>query len=121
MYGKMQESGPDEIIPFISISAIWGQYPVFLLSAHRSEWLQPKGCQIAGTVFLPGCPGGLELLTTVTSLFTDMAGNTPFLSSQIGGLCRWRRQLRWEDLSQQRLFNVLIPFMASTLECQRFN
>jgi len=77
MYGKMQESGPDEIIPFISISAIWGQYPVFLLSAHRSEWLQPKGCQIAGTVFLPGCPGGLELLTTVTSLFTDMAGNTP--------------------------------------------
>ena len=28
MYGKMQESGLTEIIPFICISAIWGQYPV---------------------------------------------------------------------------------------------
>ena len=29
MYGKMQESGLTEIIPFICISAIWGQHPVF--------------------------------------------------------------------------------------------
>ena len=88
MYEKMQESGLNEIIPFTCISAIWGQYPMLFLSAHHSEWLQPKSCPIAGTVFPPGFPGGLEPLMTVTSLFTDMAGNIPFLSSQIGGLCR---------------------------------
>ena len=30
MYGKMQESGIIEVIPFICISAIWGQYPAYL-------------------------------------------------------------------------------------------
>ena len=35
---------------------------------------------LAGILFLPECPGGLESLMTVTSLFTDMAGNTPFLT-----------------------------------------
>ena len=29
MYGKMQESGLTEIIPFICTSALWSQYPVF--------------------------------------------------------------------------------------------
>ena len=29
MCGKMQESGLTEIISFIGISAIWGQYPAF--------------------------------------------------------------------------------------------
>ena len=28
MYGKMQESGLTEIIPWIFTSVIWGQYPV---------------------------------------------------------------------------------------------
>ena len=57
MYGKMQESGLTEIIPFISISAIWGQGPAFFapqfLSAYTSEWLSdPKG------ILLPECPEG---------------------------------------------------------------
>ena len=30
MYGKMQESGPTEIIPFKCTSAIWTHSPVFL-------------------------------------------------------------------------------------------
>ena len=29
MYGKMQESGLTEVIPFTGTSAIWGQFPVF--------------------------------------------------------------------------------------------
>ena len=29
MYGKMQESGPTEIIPVIGTSAVWGQCPEF--------------------------------------------------------------------------------------------
>ena len=74
----MQESSLTEIKPFICISAIWGQYPVFftfpspaapppspptsqLLSAHCREWLKPYGFQIADTVFLPGCPPGSEI------------------------------------------------------------
>ena len=32
MYGKMQESGLIEIILFIYISTIWGQYLVFFIS-----------------------------------------------------------------------------------------
>ena len=32
MYGKMQEFGLIEIIPFMCISVIWGQYPVCLKS-----------------------------------------------------------------------------------------
>ena len=59
MYGKMQESGVTEITPFICISAIWGQFPVFLcfflqlefLSAHHREWLQPDGCHIGQVLF----------------------------------------------------------------------
>ena len=37
----MQESGLTEIIPFIGISAIWGQYPEFFLSARRKS-----GCSL---------------------------------------------------------------------------
>ena len=57
---------------FICVSAVWGQSPVF----HHREWLQPD----PSIVFLPGCPGELESLMTVTSLFIDMARNTPFLT-----------------------------------------
>ena len=39
----MEESGLTEIIPFICISAIWGQYPESL-SIHHREWLQLDGC-----------------------------------------------------------------------------
>ena len=60
MYGKIQEPGLTEIIPFICISAIWGQYPAFLhpefFRAHCRNWMQADGCWIAGIVLLPGCP-----------------------------------------------------------------
>ena len=44
----MQESRLTEIIPFICISAIWGQYPEFFTfspdpSSHHKEQLQPDG------------------------------------------------------------------------------
>ena len=78
MYQKMQVSGLTEIIRFICISAIWGHI-LFFLSAHQREQLQPNGCPAAGIIFLPGCPEWLESLMTVTFLFIDMAGNTPFL------------------------------------------
>ena len=51
--------------------------------AYCREWLKPDDCQIAGIVLFPGCPqahtGRLQSLMTVTSLFTDMAGNSPSL------------------------------------------
>ena len=33
VYGKMQESGLTEIIPFICTSAIWGRYHVFFFTS----------------------------------------------------------------------------------------
>ena len=79
MYGKTEESGLTEISPFICISALWGQYPVFshpeFLKPHHREWPQHD----LAVVLLSECPGGLELVMSVTSLFTDMAGNTSFL------------------------------------------
>ena len=80
MYGKVQEPGLTEIIPFICISAILGQHPALPLRAHLREWLQPNGFWLASIV-LPGCLRGLESLITVTSSFIDMAGNTPFLKN----------------------------------------
>ena len=159
----MQGSGLTKIIPFSSISALWGQYPVFFHLLSFSEFTIGSGCSLMATglqalfSFLcvigcalvaqscltlcdpmdspgfsihgilqtrilewvaipfssgsskgieprspalqadslpsepPGKPlnglraqeftfGGLELLMTVTSLFTDMAGSIPFLS-----------------------------------------
>ena len=79
MYGKTQESGLTEISSFICISALWGHYPVFshpeFLKPHHREWPQHD---LAG-ILLSECPGGLELVMSVTSLFTDIAGNTSFL------------------------------------------
>ena len=70
MYGKMQEDGFTEIIPFIYISAIWGLYSVFFhilssFGAHHREWLQSLW---------------LKSLMTVTSLFADRAGNIPLIT-----------------------------------------
>ena len=57
-----------------------------------SPWEMTDGCQITGTV-LPGPLlssethiWGLESLMAVTSLFIDMAGNSPFLSA-VGAVC----------------------------------
>ena len=58
----MQESGLTEVIPLTCTSPIWGQQPSWASSdsqAHHSWW------QLS--------------LMTVTSLFTDLKGNTPFL------------------------------------------
>ena len=49
MYGKMQESGLTEIIPFICISAIWGQR-LLVFSAHLREQPQHDSCRITGVV-----------------------------------------------------------------------
>ena len=76
MYGKIQESGLTEIIPFMCISAAWGQHTAFVLSAHLMDFLQPHGCHTTGIVLLPDWPRGLESLMTVASLFIDKAGNT---------------------------------------------
>ena len=58
MYGKMQEFGLTEIIPFTCISAIWGQHPVFFPHAHLREQLQPGGCWIPVLFFfLSGLEG----------------------------------------------------------------
>ena len=65
MYGRMQESGLIEIISFICISTIRGQYSAFshpeLLSAHSTEWLLPGGCQITSVVLLPKGPQSSEI------------------------------------------------------------
>ena len=80
----MQESRLTEIIPFICISATWGQHPAFFISlVPLSEWRQHDSCWISGILLFHGCPGGLESLMTVTFLFIDMAGNTPFLTIYI--------------------------------------
>ena len=51
------------------------------LGAHRREWLQPDGWCSS----LPECPQGSRwragLPMTVTSLFSDMAGNAPLLNT----------------------------------------
>ena len=90
MYGKMQESGFTDIIPFAPVSAIWGQYLFLshpeLLRARSREWLQSAGSsRSTSPSWVPlgsgTHGGGLDSLMTVTSLFTDMAGNSPFLTN----------------------------------------
>ena len=88
----MEESGVTEIIPFICMSAILGQYTVLLTSPAPWGFTIGSGCspiavRSQGFFSLPQCPqgsrthaGGLQSLMTVTSLFTDMPGNIPFLS-----------------------------------------
>ena len=65
-YGKTQDSGLTEIIPLMCTSAPWGQYPVFSHPKFRQ-------CSLAHT-------RGLQSLMTVNPLFTDTAGNIPFLT-----------------------------------------
>ena len=62
MYGKMQEFGCTETIPFIHISVVWGWHNAcfhILPTPPHPIW----------------SADGSE-----TSLFIDMAGDTPFLS-----------------------------------------
>ena len=81
------------------------------LRAPCREWLKPHGCQMAQLLLLPGCPGGLESLMPVTSLFTDSTGNAPFsqglatilLAAKLGGECHAALWLRpWEVRQKAR-------------------
>ena len=57
MNGQMQESGLPDIIPFIYISVVQGQSPVFshpqFRRAHHGEWLRSDGYQTAGVLSFP--------------------------------------------------------------------
>ena len=70
MFGKIQESGLNEMIPLIYILAIQGQYPIFL----HSEF--PSRCTIRGQLH--------RLMSSQSqySVFTEMAGNI-FLSRRL--------------------------------------
>ena len=83
--------GAHETIPLMCISAIWGQYLVFFTFWASLGLTEGNGYSLMAArwqvfLFLPvfsqGSPahiGVLQLLMTVTSLFTDMIGNIPFL------------------------------------------
>ena len=83
----MQESGLTVIIPFIRISAAWGQYFTFFHLLSSSVFTRGSGCSLVAARWqvqfsIPGALsaqkftfGGLESLMTMASLFTDMAGN----------------------------------------------
>ena len=67
-------------------SILYFHFLSFLRSKHR-EWLQSDSYSMVGIFFFPAFPqgsqahtGGPQLQMTVTSLFTDMAGNIPFLN-----------------------------------------
>ena len=60
MYGKMQEFGLIEIIPFMCISVIWGQYPVCLKSLPDfpgDSNSKESACNAGGTGDLSLIPG----------------------------------------------------------------
>ena len=90
MSEKMQESGFTEIIPFICISAIWGQYPVIFHFLNTSGLLIGSGCGLTADrsqvlfSFLGALRaqkftfGGQESLMAVACLFTDMVGTLHF-------------------------------------------
>ena len=87
IYGKVQESGLTEIIPFVRISAIWAQGPAFFISPPRTVG---SGCSLMAMVSryysLYWVPSGAftfgwpEAVMAVTSLLMDMAGNMSFLN-----------------------------------------
>ena len=91
MHGKMQESGLTKIIPLICTSAIWGQYPVFshpvssglfagsgcsLMAARWQVFFSVLSFLRAHRLMLEGCNNG----RLWHPLFTDMAGNIPFIN-----------------------------------------
>ena len=100
IYGKMQESGFTKIIPFICISAILGPvYCDFHILSSLGLTIG-NGCSLSAArlqvlfSFLSALRAqdftfeGLESLMTVTSLFIDVAENTPFSKARIVTLFR---------------------------------
>ena len=103
----MQDSGITEIISLICTSAIWGQYPMFSLPEF------PQG-SLAHL-------GELQLLMTMKALFTDMAGNIPFMNGHkvtwkkrqepdlsSGGYCEEGQRLWGEDLVSYLFYDKLL-------------
>ena len=67
---------------------MWGQYLVFFVFFFYILSILGSGCSLMAARLPAVCSfqsalrayvGGLRSLMTVSSLFTDMAGNTPFL------------------------------------------
>ena len=81
MYGKMQEI-LGSLKSFLSYASQHSRVSTLSFSSPKSLSAHlASGCSlIIGTVILSECPEELESLMTVTSLLTDKAGNTPFLS-----------------------------------------
>ena len=92
--GRCKISWLTEIIPFVCILAIWGQCPasfhislsssVLARSASNSMAIGQQALFFLGVLWAQKFIfGRLEQLMAVTSLFIDMAGNTPF--------CTWSK------------------------------
>ena len=79
MSGKRQESGLTEVITFIGISALWGQYPVFFTGLPVGS-----GCSLMASDGRDSSPSWVPwragIRMTVASLFIEMTGNIPVLS-----------------------------------------
>lgn len=77
MYMKMQESCSLKAFFSYTSQLSGAHYPcfssVFTLGVAAAQWL-------LDIIVLPGCPGRMKLLMTVTTFFINIAGNTPFLT-----------------------------------------
>ena len=89
--------GLTEIFPFIHISAIWGPISCIFYTMSSSVLTIGSGCSLQVLFSFLGALraqkftfGRPESPITVTSLFTDTAGKTPFLNTwgpcHLGGL-----------------------------------
>ena len=93
MYGKVKESGLTEIILFICPSAVWGVVSCVFRCLSSLELIVGSGCSLTAAwlqilfFFLGACRRRNshfrpESLMGMTSLFTDVAGNTPFFTDK---------------------------------------
>ena len=117
----MQESGLTDIIPLMCISAVWGQYSVFWHPECPQELTVSRGCSLTAArwhvffCFLSSLRAhqftvgsGCNLRWWCHSLFTDIAGNIPFITFN-NLVWRWDRGLSCSTL----LFPSLLPVWIS--------
>ena len=107
MFGKTQDSGFTEIIHFYMHLSYLGPVSCVFASWISLGLAMRSGCNLMAVrwqvfIFLTEFPQGspaqlwwLWLLVTVTSLFTDMAGNIPFLSRTSQASCPPKRASSW--------------------------
>ena len=67
MYGKMQGSGLNEIMPLICTSAVWGQYPGLFHPECPQGWLQELTAKWRASCFTlrslrAHCAGGCNVM-----------------------------------------------------------